>query len=264
VKDMRESQAEIIRVSGPEADTAQKELKLSRKVKGSRVELNLADSQPGYGTVRRGGYRSRLAETAESRESIRTVCKNLQLNSSESKFMEHMAKREDKLQFFIKSGVDVVQESKVSKAVSRNKFCNDAASKEIINENVKNRMDFKKDVQALNLLKDSMEVKINRDIKTLHSKQGNLVEEYNRVADNIRKLKIVKDNMQGTKNSLQKMVNQIVKDHEINAEELRVETQRLDEEHNQSLENKNRMDRIIDICRVNLIQNEEWMRVLSP
>lgn len=257
---MRESQAEIIH-SAPNGDNAHKDFKSIKRNKASRGELNLPEVQSGQGMVRKAGYRGILKEASDCKESIKVVCKNLQLNSSESKFMEQISKREDKLQFFIKSGVDVVKENKVSKTVSRNRFCNDAASKEIINENVKNRMDFKKDDQALVLLKDCMELKINKDIKTLHLKQGNLVEEFNRVADNIRKLKIVKDNMLGTKNSLQKMVNQIVKDHEINAEELRLETQRLDEEYNQGLENKNRMDRIIDICRVNLIQNEEWMRV---
>jgi hypothetical protein len=154
--------------------------------------------------------------------------------------------------------------SKVNEVLQRSQFWEDRLANQSYKEEVKNILiKCKNGGSSLSLLKDTLHNYTSKEIELLERKNGGLIVEYNNL---VSKMKAKRKHL----DIIKRQVSDIPKENPF--EKMR-ESDQLDAYSAQlhdfeskvekSLEQKRRTYRIIEICELNQIQNEEWIRSLN-
>lgn len=154
--------------------------------------------------------------------------------------------------------------SKVNEVLHRSQFWEDRLANQSYKEEVKNILiKCKNGGSSLSLLKDTLQNYTSKEIELLERKNGGLIVEYNNLVSK----------MKAKRKHLDVMKRQVADIPKENPFEKMRENEQLDVLSSQfhdyeskvekSLEQKCRTYRIIEICELNQIQNEEWIRSLN-
>lgn len=194
--------------------------------------------------------------------SVADLAMTLNINHPDSRFMINVSKDQKNLQAFVGYGQRLVGEKKVTNVATRNKFW-EGNSAQLINNSIKKQMNFLKDDRALDILQDAMEKSHARDIRILELQAKDVMEELNKVHEGNKLKKVQKEQMKVVLQDLQANNDQLLVNKTRSVEELAKDIEKLEAEFIVQKQSRSRMDKIIDICKINLIQNEDWLRGLE-
>ena len=194
--------------------------------------------------------------------SVADLAQTLNINHPDSRFMLKVSKDQATLHSFVDLGHKLIQDRTVSTVAGRNKFW-EGNSAQLINDSIKKQMKYLKDDRGLDLLQDAMEKSHARDIRILELQAKDLREDLDRVhAANCAKKK--------EQQHLSVLIQDLQANNEIllvnkarSVEELSKELDRLEAEFTYQKQSRSRMEKIVDVCKINLIQNEDWLRGLD-
>lgn len=194
--------------------------------------------------------------------AVLNLSQTLHINHPNSRFLMQVSNKDANLDTFVNAGYNMVNDGVISNKADRFKFW-EANSGQLINKAVKTQMNFLKDDRALDLLQEAMEKSHLRDIKVLEEKQRSLVEELNRAKAQIIHLEKTKSNLQNVFQQISDETTNLTDDTSQTLDNLAREMKHLEKTVENHETSKNRMDKIIEVCKINLIQNEDWLRDLE-
>ena len=217
-----------------------------------------------YGTAGAGITGTNFMRTGLKRRtnSITNLAQTLSVNHPDSRFMYTISKTDKNLNNFVNSGNSLVEKEVVSGISNRYKFW-EGNSGQLINKAVKRQMNYLKDDKALDLLQDAMEQSNIRDLKIMEDKLKSMINELNRSSASIQALQSTKITLENTAHHLEAETQVIFNDGSKVIGELAVEMNNMEKRVGHHQNRKGRMDKIIDICKINMIQNEDWLRGLE-
>ena len=208
----------------------------------------------GHAPQKRKGYKRN--------NSVAQLASTLQLNHPDSRFLINVSKKEATLTSFVGHGRQALESKKVAKIASRKVFW-EGNSSQLINDHVKKQMNFFRDERALNLLQEKMEISHQRDMKVLEGKAKDLTDELNRISSDLAVKRSLKTSLESVLSDLIKSNLAMLTDKSQNVLELTREISELEKSLSTKKESRVRMERIVDVCKLNQVHDEEWLRGLE-
>ena len=211
-----------------------------------------------------GGMGSTFGKTGfkNRTKSVANLAATLGINQPDSRFMLNVSNKDAYLNSFVEAGNKLTTDEKVAKVANRSQFW-EGNSGQLINKPLKNQMNYLKDWKALDLLQDAMEKSNQRDIRVLEDKQKLLTEELNRVSASNKAKEARKEVLATTLRDLGSTNKVLLDDSAQTLNYLAREMKRLENTARFQDESRVRMDMIIEVCKINQVQNVDWIRGLE-
>lgn len=194
--------------------------------------------------------------------SVINLGATLGINHPDSRFILSVSKKDMQLKSFVDAGNKIATDEKVAKVANRSQFW-EGNSGQVINKPLKDQINYLQDWKALDLLQDAMEKSNFRDIRVLEDKNKNLMEELNKTFAANKEKEARKNVLKTTMRDLEANNRILLDDSAQTLDKLSREMRRLENNSKLQEENKLRMDLIIDICKINQVQNVDWVRGLE-
>lgn len=189
-----------------------------------------------------------------------------QLTSTERfNFFSNIKKDKGKIiQFMNQSQIlDQKSEDRVSKILAKSRFWEERLKSYLISAPMKQRLLQSKSTKSLVSLKNQLEDHTKKEINILQRKNQDLIAELNKVSNRLRLQKREMSRFQSTLDNMRQPskadYNRFLK----KKEDLLQKAKNINEKLQQKKTFRFRMERIKEICELNQIQNEEWIRKLT-
>ena len=167
----------------------------------------------------------------------------------------------------LNSALDIKNSSLVSQVLERSQFWEDRLTSqtykpEIKQILIKGQNSFSQ-ASSLSLLNNALNAYTNKEVDLLERKNTQLIKEYNDLFAKSKQKKRILEHVRQCLGNLpsDKEINQVDEKHEL--EGFNDDISNLDQSVENANEQRNRTIRIIEICELNSIQNEEWIRNLQ-
>lgn len=188
------------------------------------------------------------------------------MSSSERfNFFSNIKKDKSKIiQFMNQSQIlEKVSDDRVSKILAKSKFWEERLKSYLVSAPMKQRLLQSKTTKSLANLKNQLEDHTKKEMKILHRKNQDLIAELNKVSDRIRVKKRELSKLQNTLDNMKEPSNDEYNRFLKSKEELFQKAKNIKENLQQKKTFRSRMERIKEICDLNKVQNEEWIRQLT-
>ena len=194
--------------------------------------------------------------------SVSNLAKTLNLNFLETSLLYSISNKKPALEEFVEIGKSLIEQKKVAKIAGKSIFW-EGSSHQLIDDSVKKQMNLMKDERAVHLLKEKIEKSHQRDMKVLEDKASNLKQERDSVRRGLQAKKTLKANLETILKDITTNNEGMMNENNLNSFELNRQIEKMEISLAAKKESRVRMERIIDLCKLNQIHDAEWLRNLE-
>lgn len=208
---------------------------------------------------------SGMAMNRSALESVKSIKSLVENSQAKFNFFHNIKQDHEKIaQFMAQSQLlDAQKEDRVSKILEKSKFWEDRLKSYLISIPMKQRLLKAKEAKSLTNLRNQLNDHSQKEMKILSKKNSDLRTDLNHVSDGIRLQKREIERLQSTLDNMKVPGTQEYDSILQNKQELVNKAFALKEKVKINKRLKDRIERINQICEINKLQNEEWIRNLT-
>ena len=155
------------------------------------------------------------------------------------------------------------EDNRVSKILQKSKFWEERLKSYLISAPMKQRLMMAKNHKSLRNLKTQLQEHTKKEMKILHRKNRDLIAELNKVSDRIRQQKLEISRLQNTIDNMREPNTHDQTAFQHKRSEMMQKTKNLTQKVKKLRIFRDRMVRITELCEINQIQNERFIRSLN-